>query len=206
MYPPPIRTEGIIPFYTSSQLLVFGLPEDSGIQVYQVISLREDEEPMVMDYPMMQDRYFRKRHMYDRYARFKDVLLKLATLKCDLHPTLPTYLDSILPTKNPDTLWWDIRRMMKSMGIIEYNQIPSVAKAMGFSVIVPWSVIEKILVEFREINCKFDKAIRPYFPNLRFVALTLLTRHVEFPYKVMMLKTKRKIRDLELLLGNILVL
>ena len=57
-------------------------------------------------------------------------------------------------------------------------------------------VLENIVEEFRSM--KFEHSSRKYFPNLRYVALRLLSDHgAMFEYHVPLLKTKRKLKGMD---------
>lgn len=137
-------------------------------------------------------------HRYNRFERFKNTLQELLGVR----GTVPqSVLDLI-----PDQCDWEIiRKILKSNQLTRYyNQIPHIIFVK--TGVQPVSFENRhlsfnaILEKFMEMTWKFDtlglrkKYSRKYFPNLRFVALTLIEEFGgKFNITIPFIRTQRKV-------------
>lgn len=107
--------------------------------------------------------------------------------------------------------WESIRRILKKEKVTkQYNQIPLILRKLGYGNCIEFQDFHKsyiaILKEFNTLHYNFDLKTekRKYFPNLRFVALTLIEKHGGvFKIKIPFIRTKRKLGPLRKLINEI---
>lgn len=108
-----------------------------------------------------------------------------------------------------DCNWESIRKVLKQNKLPKlYNQIPLIIRKVFKIKCIEFHDFGKsykgILKDFQKIHYKFDLMNGgKYFPNLRFVALTLIKRHggmfnIEIPF----IRTKRKLQGLNKILDS----
>lgn len=149
----------------------------------------------------------KKKHRYSRKARFKSVVLQLVGASGETPDNVVKIIhQNLKPTVKSSKIWNRIWKLLKKNNFKGYyNRMPQLiklttgVKPMGVS----YEAIQNILQDFDNFHYKFnnhlaEKWSRKYFPNLRFVALKLLSQHgITFPYKVPLVRTVRKKKYLE---------
>jgi hypothetical protein len=107
--------------------------------------------------------------------------------------------------------WESIRSVLKKHKLPKlYNQIPLIARKLGFGNCIEFENFHQsyigILKEFNRIHYKFNLMkgdARKYFPNLRFVALTLIKKWGgKFNLKIPFIRTRRKFKILEQIINE----
>lgn len=144
-------------------------------------------------------------HRYNRLERFKNTLDQLLGCRGRISDEIMEMMQGV-----PGT-WESIRKILKREKIRKlYNQIPLILRKLGFGNCIEFQDFHKsyvdILKEFNTLHYKFNlkKEGRKYFPNLRFVALTLIEKHGgEFKIKIPFIRTKRKLGPLNQLINEI---
>lgn len=155
-----------------------------------------------------------KIHRYSRVSRFKNILLKIIGLSSRV---IPKCIIECIRIKIIDynasnqKLWNTIRLILKNNGYNKYyNDIPEIIRLIkGIKPINNSNVnIATIIKDFKKIERAFDqyssKLDRKYFPNMRYMALKLSTKHgVQFPYHVPYTRTNRKKKYLDILYSRL---
>jgi hypothetical protein len=205
----PIRIENGIPFYTSQQINIYGLPHHFGIDQYQIIELEEDGRPPVTDYDMEQERRgsLRPIHHYNRVERFEQILYQLVGCRGVVPRLIIQHIRSIGYDRNPDKVWDSVRSILKKNNWSQYyNRIPIILDQLGFDRKIDFgdnnAFVLNLVNEFRKISAKFEELkphlVRCYFPNLRYVAFKLLVEYgAVFQYKIPFLRTPRKEKQMD---------
>lgn len=200
----PIRMENGIPFYTSQQVNLFGLPHHWGVQQYQIIELYDDGRPPVTDYDMEQERRgsLRPIHHYNRVERFESILYQLIGCRGIIPPSVIKIIQESQIDRHPDRIWDSVRNILKKHKLsVYYNRIPIILDQLGFDRKIKWgdqnALVLELVNEFKKISAKFEELKplleRTYFPNLRYVAFKLLKEYgAEFQYRIPFLRTPRK--------------
>jgi hypothetical protein len=200
----PIRVENGIPFYTSEQINLFGLPHHWGVQQYQIIELYDDGRPPVTDYEMEQERRgsLRPIHHYYRVERFESILYQLIGCRGIIPPSVIKIIQESQIDRHPDRIWDSVRNILKKHKLsVYYNRIPIILDQLGFDRKIKWgdqnALVLELVNEFKKISAKFEELKplleRTYFPNLRYVAFKLLKEYgAEFQYRIPFLRTPRK--------------
>ena len=200
----PIRMENGIPFYTSQQVNLFGLPHHWGVQQYQIIELYDDGRPPVTDYEMEQERRgsLRPIHHYNRVERFESILYQLIGCRGIIPPSVIKIIQESQIDRHPDRIWDSVRNILKKHKLsVYYNRIPIILDQLGFDRKIKWgdqnALVLELVNEFKKISAKFEELKplleRTYFPNLRYVAFKLLKEYgAEFQYRIPFLRTPRK--------------
>jgi hypothetical protein len=200
----PVRVEFGIPFYTSQQISIFGLPHLFGVDQYQIIELQEDSHPPVTDYDMEQERRgsLRPIHHYSRVERFEQILYQLVGCRGVVPRVIVLHIQSVGFDQHPDRVWDSVRAILKKNNWSQYyNRIPIILDQLGFERKIDFgdnnAFVLNLVNEFRKISCRFEELkpqlVRSYFPNLRYVAFKLLQEHgAVFQYKIPFLRTPRK--------------
>ena len=200
----------------------FGI-HDHGLEPepFEIRTTEEEREEMFefgLDYDQEESFWLnrKKKHRYCRIGRFKMVLFNLLSLSGRVSKRFVPYLKTQLKRKNKkitrSKIWNQIRAVLKKNKLAKYyNRIPFMIKQItGLTYIgLSETKLRLILEDFQNMHKQFkfgslsSKWSRSYFPNLRFIALTLLRKHgVEFPYKIPFLRTTRKRKTLEVLLND----
>lgn len=157
-----------------------------------------------MDYEQEQEyaRNAKPIHRYSRKDRFKSVLYQLLGISGDIPSAIRNIVRQKLGKKTRrNKIWNDIRAVLKEAGERKYyNRIPQIiariAKLRPAG--ITNAALDACFEDFHLMHHKFDTELhikwqRAYFPNLRFVALKLLTKHgITFPYDVPFVRTARK--------------
>ena len=139
-------------------------------------------------------------HHYDRLERFKSTLDQLLGCRGKISDEI---MDLMVGVK---ISWESIRRVLKSNQIRKlYNQIPLIIRKLTGKSCIEFtdfsSSYSSILKQFQKIHYRFnlDKGDeKKYFPNLRFVALTLIKLNGgRVNWKIPFIRTKRKLARLE---------
>lgn len=200
----PVRYEDGVPFYTSQQINLYGLPHLFGIDQYQIIELYDDGHPQVTDYDMEQERRgaLRPIHHYNRVERFEQILYQLVGCRGVVPRMIILHLKSVGYDRHPDRVWDSVRSILKKNNWSQYyNRIPIILDQLGFDRKINFgdsnAFVLNIVNEFRKISARFEELkphlVRCYFPNLRYVAFKLLIEHgAVFEYKIPFLRTPRK--------------
>lgn len=200
----PLRVEFGIPFYTSQQINLFGLPHIWGVDQYQIIELFEDSHPQVTDYDMEQERRgsLRPIHHYNRVERFEQILYQLVGCRGVVPRLVICTIKQEGFDDHPDRVWDSVRSILKKHKWSHYyNRIPVILDQLGFKRKIDFgdsnAFILNIVNEFKKISAKFEDLkphlVRCYFPNLRYVAFKLLIEYgAIFQYKIPFLRTPRK--------------
>lgn len=162
------------------------------------------ERPFALEHNDEQNYQWKKIHRYIRKERFKSILTRL--MNCRGH--IPQHILNIVRFKlrqtpvTRSTIWNQIRTILKDMKCRQYyNMIPQIIKyCTGLSFTTnPHESFNQIIDDFAHMDNAFNSTFRyrwsrSYFPNLRFVALTLLeARGVNYDYHVPKLRTTRKL-------------
>lgn len=144
-------------------------------------------------------------HRYNRFERFKNTLQELLGVR----GTVPSTVLELIPIECD---WEIIRKILKQNQLTKYyNQIPHIIFVKTGVQPVTFEnrhdSFNAILQRFMEMTFKFDtmglrkKYDRKYFPNLRFVALTLIEEYGgEFNIKIPFIRTARKVGTLNKIL------
>lgn len=205
----PVRWEFGIPFYTSQQVDLFGLPEHWGVDQYQIIELREDATPFVTDYDMEMDRRgsLRPIHHYNRVERFESILLQLLGCRGKVPRTVIDHIKERGYDHNPVRIWDSIRTILKEKKWRQYyNRIPIILNQLGYQEKIEYgdqnAFVLELINEFKKISHRFEEIKetlkRKYFPNLRYVAFKLLQEYgATFQYQIPFLRTPRKEKHLD---------
>lgn len=200
----PVRSEFGIPFYTSQQVDLFGLPEHWGVEQYQIIQLREDAAPFVTDYDMEMDRRgaLRPVHYYNRVERFESILLQLLGCRGRVPREVIETIQEVGYNSDPAFVWDSIRGILKTKRWRKYyNRIPVILDQLGFGGKIEFGdqheFVLMLMNEFRKVSARFEQIKRDldrsYFPNLRYIAFKLLEEYgAEFQYRIPFLRTPRK--------------
>jgi len=206
-YPPdPIRIEegplGDVHVYYTSQIDLFGFPENWGVFFYCVVS--NTESPMVTDWKMEQERRgsIRPIHRYNRVKRFESTLFQLIGERGVVSNQILSIIKRIGYNSHPDFIWESLRCILKSQGLRQYyNRIPSIIARLGHPYKLHVTNPIKIVNEFKAINQAFkylSSSNRKYFPNLRFICLKMLERHnATFDFRIPLIRTPRKLKPLQ---------
>jgi hypothetical protein len=156
-------------------------------------------------------------HHYSRRDRFKVTLRELLIIHSNIPISLLEDIKTTLVVYGKHNIWDRIRTILKKSKFTKYyNCIPEIILfCSGMKPCIPDEAYIRILQDFDRMSFGFE-SIRDhfgikYFPNLRYVSLKLARRHgVSFPYKVVELRTARKLRELNEVfdyfnLGDVLV-
>ena len=143
-------------------------------------------------------------HRYNRLERFKNTLDQLLGCRGKISDKVMDLMHGVKCD------WESVRKILKKNKITRlYNQIPLILRKLGFGNCIEFDDFHKsyigILKEFNTIHYNFDmkKQKRKYFPNLRFVALTLIKKWGgEFKIKIPFIRTKRKLEPLEKIINE----
>jgi hypothetical protein len=205
LYPvAPIRQEFGIPFFTSQQIDLYGLPHLYGVDQYQIVELREDSHPAVTDYDMEQERRgsLRPVHHYSRVERFESILYQLLGSRGIVPRKVIDHIQEVGFDSRPDYIWDSIRGILKHQGwSMYYNRIPIILDQIGFPCRIDFgdknAFVINVVNEFKKVSARFEELksqlTRTYFPNLRYVAFKLLQEYgAVFQYKIPFLRTPRK--------------
>lgn len=199
----PIRYDDGVAVFTSYQYDTLR-PEALGITDYLVV---EDRDP-VLALNWVDEILLRKRktHRYCRIARFKIILSQLmgfrGTVPAAVLQLIPQPL--LLSTPHPQ-LWFAVRKILKQHKLSKYyNRIPCILRLRGVAGKHPPGNAQKfarIMAEFAVLNAVFAKIKkqlgRSYFPNLRYMAVRLMTEHrVVVTYPLPKTLTPARLADL----------
>lgn len=205
----PIRVENNIPFYTSQQINLFGLPHHWGVDQYQIVELYEDGRPPVTDYEIEQERRgsLRPVHHYNRVERFEQILYQLIGCRGVVPRLIIVHIQAVGFDPHPDRVWDSVRSILKkNQWSNYYNRIPVILDQLGFERRIDFGdsnqFVLELVNEFRRISARFEELkptlVRCYFPNLRYVAFKLLVEHgAVFQYKIPFLRTPRKEKQMD---------
>lgn len=197
-----LRYEKGIPVYRRQDVDLYGLPEYYGLSDYLVVCVLDDLCPPKMDWKEEQDRRgsLRPPHRYSRLARFKSLLRDMVG-----GANIPKEAKDLLKgfTGLEDNLVEKVRKIFKTKGFQKYyNSIPCIVKQIkGERMDFDWEIIEICILDFQQMSERFDKEYkgpRKFFPNLRYVALTLFELNgFDYGLKIKKVRTPRKVKVLE---------
>lgn len=176
----PAWWENGTPFFYTSQIDDYGLPELFGYSEYMVVD--DTTTHFVLDYEMEQERRLRPVHRYNRSERFNYILGQLMGYRGELDDDT---LDTIISLAQEPYTWESIRTSMKNQNLAKfYNRIPYVLRYLRKDRLVQITdkqTYQKVVNDFKTIETAFNENKgylgRKYFPSLRFIALKLLQRH-----------------------------
>lgn len=203
----PIRVDGDFSIFTTDQVDIFGPPDLYGYENFYVI---ESPPQMMYSYQLFEQSCVKKIHRYSRKARFKSMLRNLlghTFSRIDETKLLiiKHYFDN--QCTNP---YETMRKVLKHFRFTSlYIAIPSLLKLCGHPDLLKINkefsqVFEKVLNDFSRMETNFaaltskDKNNRKYFPNLKFTALKILERNGVGIESIPPLRTKRKLKELNL--------
>ena len=142
-------------------------------------------------------------HRYSRSERFTSTLYQLLGERGDIPEQVVNTVRYWGYDEHPDRIWNSIRATLKVLDWSRYyNRIPGIIELLGegrrrFD----FRKIERIKEKFMGMSVRFDSMEldrRKYFPNLRYMALRLLSEEgIEFGYAVPWIRTKRKEKVME---------
>lgn len=142
-------------------------------------------------------------HRYNRLERFKHILDQLLGCKGEIKDVV---MEKMVGVKGN---WESVRRILKQNKWAKlYNQIPLIIRKVFGVKCIDFPNFGKsysqILKDFHKIHYKFNLMDGgKYFPNLRFVALTLIKRNGgKFNIDIPFIRTKRKLLGLNKVLDN----
>ena len=197
-----LRYENGIPVYRREDVDLYGQPDYYGLSDYLVVCTLDDIAPRKMDWKEEQDRKgsLRPPHRYCRMARFKALLRDMVGGK-----DIPQEALDLIKDFNgfEDGLAERVRDRFKKSGFQKfYNSIPMIVKRLkGEPIDFDWRVIEICEQDFKAMSYKFDfeyQGRRKYFPNLRYVALTLFELNgFDYGLEIKKVRTPRKVKVLE---------
>ncbi len=197
-----LRYEMGIPVYSRADVDLYGVPEYYGLSDYLVVCTLDDLVKPKMDWKEEQDRKgsLRPIHRYSRLARFKSLLRDMVGGK-----NVPKEAFDLLKgfSGQEINLVEKVRKIFKNNGFQKYyNSIPTIVKQLkGEPMNFDWQVIELCIEDFQYMSEKFDKEYsgdRKYFPNLRYVALTLFELNgLDYGLEIKKVRTPRKVKVLE---------
>lgn len=194
----PVRWEDGIPFFFTSDIDEWGVPELYGYQTYMAIN--NNEVQMVADYAMEWDRKLRPVHRYCRATRFAAVLSRLTMCRGIVDRDVIAL--AATGAKRPYT-WNSIHNFLKCNQLAHlYNQIPTIMQALKSPAIIfemTNLVFLDMVNDFKKISMNFEfvESKRKYFPSIRFIAFKLLeARGAQF-VGVPFMRTKKNHAALE---------
>lgn len=157
----------------------------------------------------------KKLHRYSRKARFKFILFQLlgmsGTTPREVVRTVRRSLGKVVKTSR---IWNRTRAILKKHRLRKYyNRIPQIIKLVSQKkpVGITSVKIQAILDDFFNLDYQFNNKLRgewdrKYFPNLRFIALKLISKYdIHYPYHVPLIRTSRKKKYLENLFSQFLI-
>lgn len=198
----PISYHGTIPVFTKHQMDLYGLPSDWGYEEYHIV---DDGPDHVTDYDMEQQYRGNARpvHRYNRKERFLMTLQQL----CGHRGKVPPHIVTLVKTYASSTgdLFQNVRNILKHYGMrIYYNRIPTLLQQVFqmYCAVVTAEQYESMMELYDEFNTWFlgcsNQFHRSYFPNMRFLALTILEHHgIVLPYTIPKARTARKLKELQ---------
>ncbi len=205
----PIRWEHHIPVYSSTQIETYG---DHMIpwQEYMVV---EGEPVYIESYQYRKQATFIGIHRYDRQARFKKTLYNLLgwsnfnqTLALSLRTEVLGPLKTFIKDDTVNS-YEDCRKILIHFGY--KNLIPSIPALLKMAgkpaaLIIDQKnmseLIQLVLQDFKAMERKFfdgDKENRTYCPNMKYLALRLLVDRGATNVCIPLLRTKRKLEDID---------
>ena len=206
-----LREESGVPVFWKRDVDLYGKPELWGLEIYQCVELREDQE-YKMEWKDEKERRLRPKHLYCRVERFKGVLMELIGVKGVVENEVLDVLKNNFFDPSRSGCWNSIRGILKKEGLTRYyNRIPTILQRLGLEKRLKLEdecrMVGEIIRDFQRISRKFDERDweRTYFPNLRFCALKYLElAGMEFKYEIPFLRTPRKLKE-SLEVWNILI-
>jgi hypothetical protein len=176
----PLRMEYNIPVFSSEDISKYGEPDHYGI--WQYIVIETDPRPLV--YYTCTDKKILPFHQYNRNERFKSILNFLLGNGKVPFEVYEKVMDEIT-FANDKEMWRDIAAILSKTGNWRYvNRIPTIASMLGYEQFFVTRRKEFILEKFAKASARFDYlkdrnelGERKYFPNMRYVALRLLSEH-----------------------------
>ena len=176
----PLRLDkDSLPVYSNRDLELYGEPVHYGVKEYTVI---ETDRTYTLDYHKCTSRKILPYHHYCREERFRVIL---------------GFLD-----------------ILGKSGNCRYvNRIPKIMIMLGYGNCFETTRQDFIIERFNRASERFDYlkshnllGCRTYFPNLRYVALRLLAEHkANFKVKVPLLKTKSKLKPMNVLYNKLFI-
>jgi hypothetical protein len=194
-----------IPYFCSEQVNIYGPPDYYGYDQFQVIESRDDAHPLVNDYQVEIDTFFRPIHRYNRLERFTSTLKQLLGQKGYVPPDIITLCSEV--TLDPFTIWNEIRAILKvHKGRKYYNCIPFIIKQLGIETTentITNTTYYSIIKDFKYMEEQFRQH-KGYFPNIRYIVLKLLQRHnVVLMFEIPLIRTKSKLESLDALFNKL---
>lgn len=200
----PIRVEEDgTAIFTTDQIDDYGLPDDSKYPLYYVI---ESAPKMLMSYVHEQQTQYRKIHRYDRDARFRTVVRNLLgdskSVICDHFLNIvKAYMLQQQGVGKFEGCRSIVRHFKKQQ---YYTLIPTMIIKMGYPPLlkIPSSVdliMRRVFIHYKAFEQKFFQiqTSKKYFPNMKFLALTLLELNGVNIDEIPKLRTSRKLKAME---------
>ena len=207
----PIRWEGQVAVFSSTQIDYVGWEYFDQFDQYMVI---EGPQELMSSYEYYKHSEIKKIHRYDRLARFKKTLHNLlgwTSLGQTVNLASLTHILAPLKTWIKDdsvTSYTDAKNILIHYGekkLIEF--IPAILKllnkppALTLDTKHASQIVQDILDDFKLIERKYFieglRESRKYFPNMKYLALKLLVDHGAINVCIPLLKTRRKLVEIE---------
>jgi hypothetical protein len=200
--------------FTTDQIDDYGFPDDKIYPKYYVI---ESPPKMLMSFVHEQQTQYRKIHRYDRDARFRTVVRNLlgdskSVICKDFLIIVKAYMDQQQGVGKFEGCRSIVRHFKKPK---YYTLIPTMIIKMGYPPLlkVPSSVdviIRRVFIHYKAFEQQFFQmqTCKKYFPNMKFLALTLLELNGVNIDEIPKLRTSRKLKAMEKIfieINNLLV-
>lgn len=193
-----------VPVFTHSQIDEYGFPDWYGYEIYRVI----ETTSCIQVVSGFSESVYSKRpiHRYCRIKRFTTILHHLLN---DVGKVPNEVIDLVREHMFPNRPIWDeVRTVLKENKLrIYYNRIPFIVQKLTRTQPtqkVTFEMYQNIFKEFHLFINYFETNKkdfgRTYFPNMRYIALKLLTRWGVFlNYEIPFIRTFRKFKELEMI-------
>lgn len=214
----PIRYENDVAIFTTDQLDIWGEPGPE----YEKYLVIESPPELICSFQYYAQSQMKFIHRYNRFARFKKTLFNLlgdCNIKNSISISLnPAVLGSI-KTYVSDTStnsYEEARKILKHYNLSKWSPyIPTILKmtkkpeAITIDKKHESAIIENVLKDFKVIERRFFyeegfKGKRIYCPNLKFIAIKLLEKYGATNNCIPLLRTKRKLVDIEKVFASLL--
>jgi hypothetical protein len=179
----PIRMEGDVAVFSDQQLDIFGLPDREKYPRYMVI---EGPPVYVQSFVELSHCEMRKRHRYDRAARFRSTVKSVfgyTRRTADDFPFLPLVIQYVA---DDEKRYENTRKILKAYGFAHmYKEIPTVLRLANKKPVVeldcPSEIVELLCDDFKFFQRKYWSCIdtftkRRYMLNMKFLVVKFLER------------------------------
>ena len=207
----PLRLDkDSLPVYSNRDLELYGEPVHYGVKEYTVI---ETDRTYTLDYHKCTSRKILPYHHYCREERFRVILGFLLGKGRVPFEIFELVMDKI-ESGEEEFVWYEIQDILGKSGNCRYvNRIPKIMIMLGYGNCFETTRQDFIIERFNRASERFDYlkshnllGCRTYFPNLRYVALRLLAEHkANFKVKVPLLKTKSKLKPMNVLYNKLFI-